>query len=126
MLGRGWGGRVYEFEYGVAKRVGRLLAASYIKEKWTTFSLKISKPLNCRFESFMYSTSRRCFSDEFKFAFSHPIYKMTDEFVKLRIAHDNKSILFWAYPEEKLLGDQIFRSQNDLWREATNDMIKDF
>jgi hypothetical protein len=51
---------------------------------------------------------------------------MTDEFVKLRIAHDSNSILFWAHPEIKLLGDQIFRSQDDLWREATNDMIQDF
>jgi len=126
MLGRAWGERKYEFEYGIAKRAGRLLAASYIEKKWTTFSLEISKSLNCRFESFISCSSKKCFFDEFKLAFSHPIYQMTDEFVKLRIAHDNKSILFWAYPEKKLLGDQIFRSQNDIWQEATNDMIHDF
>jgi len=40
MLGRAWGERKYEFEYGIAKRAGRLLAASYIEKNGLRFRLK--------------------------------------------------------------------------------------
>jgi hypothetical protein len=126
MLGRGWGGRVYEFEYGVAKRAGRLLASSHLKQGWRAICLQTTTPIRFRFESFLIATSKKCFWGEFESAFRHSMYKANGKKVKFRVAYDEKSILFWVFDKPDFPLHDIIRCQYELWEEATKDMTTVF